>query len=44
MTLKVNYDCFSTFAGIAGNVLGLGDVAVPKCSIELLNFKIKNEC
>ena len=44
MTLNHNYGCFSTVAGIAGNVFGLGEVAEPKIQIELQMFKIKNEC
>jgi hypothetical protein len=29
---------------LAANVFGLGDVAVSKCSIELLMFKIYTKC
>ena len=34
----------STNVALAGNVSGLGDVAVPKCSIELQMFKIYKKC
>ena len=30
MTLNHNFGCFSTVAGIAGNVFGLGEVAEPE--------------
>lgn len=29
---------------MAHNVFGLGEVAEPKCQIEVQMFKIKNEC
>ena len=44
MTLNHNYECSNeAVTGIAGNGLGLGEVAEPECLIELLNLKIKNE-
>jgi len=30
MTLNHNYGCFSSVGGIAGNVIGLGEVAKPE--------------
>lgn len=44
MVTNVNLQISNVLLGISANGIGLGDVAVPKCSIELQMFKLNTKC